>query len=82
MIASLRDQLMDEIDLLNESQAASLLAFIKSLRVSNDSVTYDSSNDPVLTGEWTFGASPNLAEQSGEILRQEFGVSRKSGYEP
>lgn len=76
MLTSLRQQIIDEISLLDDQQATSLLAFIRAFHPSPTKATYDPAIDPVLTGELTFIGSPDLAAQSSEILRQEFGAGR------
>jgi len=70
----IREELVVQLDTLSDEQIAALLELVKVMRPNQPLPEYDEAHDPLLTGELTFSAAPNFAEQAEDILEKEMGI--------
>ncbi len=65
-----REKLLTELDHLNDDQISQVLTYVETLYTDEPIKAYDPDDDPAIG---FFAASPDLASQTKDILRVEFG---------
>lgn len=69
----IREEVIAYLREMSDEEVAKVLAFVKEIRVEEQTSEYDEDNDP-LAG--FFEGPPDLARTSQEILRREFGLKK------
>ena len=69
----LREKVSRKLDELNDEQLAQLLRYIESMQSFELPDDYDADNDPSVG---FFSGDPDLASQTSDILRAEFGLRK------